>query len=457
MEALSKAVRKETGSNVFRCYQCIKCTSGCPLADQFDLTPNQVMRSLQLGDDKVLESRAIWLCASCQTCATRCPQEIDVTGVMDALRIEAKKRGVKPAIPEIDSFNSVFLKGIKMLGRNYELGFMGAYNMARGRPFQDMGMGLEMLKKGKLKILPHISRPPKKVSKAEYSSNAVGYYPGCSLESAAVEYDRSVRAVSEALGIELVEPPGWVCCGSSPAHAVDPTLAKVLPMHTVGTVERMGLDTVTSPCSACFARLKAAEQAVAGDGETAREVETHTGHAYQGTVEVAHLLDVFVDRAGLEKVESAVRTFLVGMKVACYYGCLITRPNRVTGAEHPEYPMKMDYLARALGAESVDWSYKTECCGNSLSVTRTPVALGLTRKILENARACGADAVVTMCPMCQINLDARQPEMGLDAPIPVFYMTQLMALAFGLGGKAASFDKNMVDPRPLLAEKSLST
>ena len=117
--------------------------------------------------------------------------------------------------------------------------------------------------------------------------------------------------------------------------------------------------------------------------------------------------------------------------------------------------MKMDHLARALGAETVEWSFKTECCGNSLSVTQTPVAMGLTRRILENARAAGADAVATMCPMCQMNLDARQPEMGLEAPMPIFYMTQLMALAFGLSGTDTSFDKNLVDPMPLLTEKDL--
>ena len=443
------------GSNVFRCYQCIKCTSGCPLADEFDLTPNQVMRSLQLNDDRVLDSRTIWLCASCQTCATRCPQEIDVTGIMDALRIEAKRRGITPAIPEIDAFNRVFLRGIKLLGRNYELGFMGAYNMARRQPFRDMGMGLEMLKRGKLKILPSISRPPKKVAKAEAAGNAVGYYPGCSLESAAIEYDVSVRATAKALGIDLVEPPGWVCCGASPAHGVDATLARVLPMHTVGTVERMGLDTVTSPCSACFARLKAAEHDVTRNADAAAEAEAETGYAYQGTVKVQHLLDTLIERAGLEGIGDAVKVPLGGLKVACYYGCLITRPKSVTGAEHHEYPMKMDYLVRALGAETVDWSFKTECCGNSLSVTRTPTALTLVRRILENARAAGADAVVTMCPMCQMNLDARQPEMDLESPIPVFYATQLMALAFGLGASAASFDKNMVDPRSLLGERNL--
>ena len=134
-EPLSKAVLDDIGQNIFRCYQCVKCTSGCPLADQFDLTPNQVMRSLQLNEPSVLESKAIWLCASCQTCASRCPQDIDVTGVMDLLRIEAGKRGIDPAVPDVQKFHWLFMKFINRLGRVPELLFVLVYKVLRGKPF----------------------------------------------------------------------------------------------------------------------------------------------------------------------------------------------------------------------------------------------------------------------------------------------------------------------------------
>jgi heterodisulfide reductase subunit B len=229
----------------------------------------------------------------------------------------------------------------------------------------------------------------------------------------------------------------------------------VLPMRTLATVEQMGLDTVTAPCSACFARMKAAAHTVANDGEMAKEVEAQIGYAYRGTVSVQHLLDTLVDRAGLEKIESSVKKPLTGLKVACYYGCLVTRPPKITQAEHPEYPMKMDYLMRALGAEPIDWSYKTDCCGGALSLTQTPLALEMTRKILQNARDCGADVVATVCPLCHVNLDARQNQIGLEFQMPTLYATQLMTLAFGLGGQTSALHKNLVDPRPLFQEKGL--
>jgi heterodisulfide reductase subunit B len=224
-------------------------------------------------------------------------------------------------------------------------------------------------------------------------------------------------------------------------------------MHTLATVEQMGLDTVTAPCSACFARMKAAAHTVANDGEMAKEVEAQTGYAYQGTVNVQHLLDTIVDQAGLEKIEASVKKPLTGLKVACYYGCLVTRPAKITEAEHPEYPMKMDRLLRALGAEPVDWSYKTDCCGGALGLTQTPLALEMTQKILQNAHDCGADVIAAVCPLCHVNLDARQSQIGLDYQMPILYLTQLMALAFGLDEKTTAFQKNLVDPRPLFREK----
>ena len=449
-ETLAQTIQQDLEQNVYLCYQCVKCSSGCPLVEHMDLMPNQVMRAVQLNDTSVLESKTVWLCASCQTCTTRCPQELDIAGVMDALRIEAKKRGVSPTIPDVDKFNTLFLKDIGLLGRLYEVGLMGGMNLWTGQPFKDMGMGLDMLKKGKLKLLPGFTRPPKKVEPVAPAEGKIAYYPGCSLHSSAAEYDHTVRAAAGALDLELVEPPGWTCCGSSPAHSSDHTLATVLPMQTLATVEQMGLDTVTAPCSACFARMKTAAHTVTNNPEMAREVEEQIDYAYQGNVDVQHLLDTLVDYAGLEKIASRVKKPLSDLKVACYYGCLITRPPKVTQNEHPEYPMKMDNLVDALGADAVDWSYKTDCCGGTLGLTQTELALEMTEKILQNAKDCGADVITTACPLCHVNLDARQSQIELDFEIPVLYITQLMVLAFGLEEKEAALTKNMVDPRPVL-------
>lgn len=454
-ERLSKTVLDQIGQNIFRCYQCVKCTSGCPIADQFDLRPNQVMRALQLNDPSVLECRAIWLCASCQTCATRCPQEINVTGVMDILRIEAKRRGIPSAVPDVSQFNALFMRYVTWLGRVPELLFIVTYKLLRMKPFSDMGMGLRMLKKGKLSFLPHFARTPRKVDALPAPAGKVAYFPGCAASSSAKEYDRTVRSTAQVLGIELVEPPGWVCCGSSPAHATDHTRAQSLPLRTMATIERMGMTKVTSPCSNCFSRLKIAECEGMNNQAALEQVKQHTGYDYQGKVSVQHFVDTIMDHATPEQIAGQVKRPLQGLTVACYYGCLITRPARMTGAEHHEYPMKMDYLLRALGAETVDWSYKTECCGGPLSVTQTQLSLAMSRRVLEDARNCGAEAVITMCPMCHMNLDARQDDMDLDFQMPIFHSTQLTTLAFGLETKQSYFNKNIIDPLPLLRSKSL--
>jgi heterodisulfide reductase subunit B len=449
-EPLSRSVLGQLGENIFRCYQCNKCSSGCPLADHFDLTPNQVMRSLQLNDPQALGSKAIWLCAGCETCSTRCPQQIDVTGVMNALRVEAKRRGIPPAIPEIARFNELFLRFVRWMGRLPELPLILVHNLREKKPFRDMGMGVQLMRRGRLKPLPHFARPPKKVERLADAKDKVGYFPGCASLSSAAEYDRTARAAAQILDIELVEPPGWICCGASAAHATDQKLAHELPMSTLSTLEKMGIDTVTSPCSNCFARLKAAEHSASQDPPAARG-----NGEYRGEVHVQHLLDTIMDRVSPEQIASRVERPLRGLKVACYYGCLITRPSRITGAEHAEYPVKMDRMLRALGAETVEWSGKSDCCGGSLSLTQTSIALEMSRKVLDNARACGADVVATMCPLCHMNLDARQQALELDGDIPILHATQLMVLAFGRGPREALLHKNLVDPRPLLESKQL--
>ncbi|MBI2848951.1 MAG: 4Fe-4S dicluster domain-containing protein [Chloroflexi bacterium] len=451
---------QEWAKKISLCYQCIKCAAGCPLSEEMDLTPNQVMRALQWGKiDMVLNSRTIWICASCETCTTRCPQGIDIAGVMDNLKVLAQQEGIKPAIPAVPIFCQASMHTLKLFGRMYELGLTLETNIRSGQPLKDARLGRRLFQAGKLKLLPQRARYPRKIkARSEIASDTVAYYPGCSLHSSAAEFDLSTRRVSEKLGLRLDEPEGWVCCGTTVARWTSPTQAVSMPMKNLALIEQLGYRKVTVPCAECFSRLRAAGHETKVDDRQRAEIAREIGYNYQGTVEVQHLVDTFLDM-GIENIKGQVTRPLSGLKVACYYGCLLTRPPEVTQAEHPEYPMNMDYLMRALGATTLDWSYKTECCGASLTVTSTETALKLMQRILQNAKEVGAEALVVACPLCQLNLDSRQEditrEMGLRYDLPVFYFTQLMGLALGLEEKDLALRKLLVDPLPLLRNKSL--
>jgi heterodisulfide reductase subunit B len=454
---LAERVREETGENVFLCYQCVKCTSGCPLAEFFDWTPNQIMRAVQLGQrDIALESKTPWLCASCQMCTTRCPQGIDVAKVMDSLIKIAREEGVEPKVPEAALFNKVFLRDVDILGRSYELGLIAEMNLRTGNLLKDMDMGLPMLAKGKVSLVPHLARPPRHARRRVPAENEVMYYPGCSLHSTAPEFERANHAVAKALGLQLSEPPGWMCCGATPAHKVDHKRAVRMPLETLRVIEQSGFDEVSLPCAACYNRFKSALYEIRRDPALRDEINEAIGYEYQDTVSVSSLLERMVEGVGLETIAGHVANLLEGLRVVAYYGCLLTRPPEITGAADYENPTQMDRLLETLGAEVLDWSDKTRCCGAGNSLTQTGIVLELSRGLIEDARAVGADAIAVACPLCHTNLDARQTQMkGLETPMPVLYFTQLMAVAFGLGEGAAGLDKNMIDPRPVLAARGL--
>ena len=465
---LARLIQDECGENVNLCYQCKKCTAGCPVADHFDLTPHQLMRAMQLGrTELVLSSKTIWLCAACEACSTRCPQGLSLPRIVDVLRIAAAREGIEPAVPSIPVFYSAALRGIKLFGRMYEAGLMAELylRMALLRDLdvgqflnKDIPLALKMFKMGKISPLPPLRRSAKHSQKPASSPErqSVGYYPGCSLHGTSVEYDMSTRAVADKLDLELVEPDGWVCCGTTPAHSTDHFLSTVMPMKTLACIEQSGQSYVTVPCPSCFTRLRAAMRDVANDPELKDRVHDKIKHTPSPDLTVDHLLATITERVGVERVAAAVTRPLEGLKVVCYYGCVITRPPELTGAADCEYPMNMDYLMRALGAESLDWSYKTECCGGSLVFTQLPLVMDMCRKILDNAKEIGAQAIVVACPLCQVNLDARQQQTGeqygQQYDMPIIYFTQLMGLAFGLDPDTLGLDKQFVSAEPLLQE-----
>ncbi|MBN2137473.1 MAG: CoB--CoM heterodisulfide reductase iron-sulfur subunit B family protein [Sedimentisphaerales bacterium] len=286
----------------------------------------------------------------------------------------------------------------------------------------------------------------------------LAYYPGCSLHSSAVEYDISTRKVCETLGIELAEIKDWVCCGSSPAHQKDELMSIALPAKNIALVREMGdLKEICAPCASCYSRLKVAKQKLADDN-LRKDVETIIGSKCPDDIEVLHMLDVITDRLGLEAIKEKVVRSLDGMKIACYYGCLMTRPPKVTGKTNFENPTQMESLIEALGAEALDWNMKTFCCGAAFALTKTEVVLELTRKILADAAAVGADAIAVGCPLCHANLDGRQTQInrkfGTNFHIPVFYFTELMGLALGIRAGELGIFKHITETEDFLKERA---
>jgi len=456
---LARRVQEELGQNVYLCYQCVKCTSGCPVGEFFDWQPNQIMRALQLGqEDIALESQTPWLCASCQTCTTRCPQNLDITAIMEFLTREAVARGIEPSVPQVDDFNQAFLREVRLWGRSYEPGVMAEFKLRNPRTIlDDLDMYTGFIKKGKVGFFPKPTRAPskRKIKPVAGASKAVAYYPGCSLESTATEFNHSSRAVCEALELNLIEPHGWLCCGSSPAHKANPEYALRLPMENLALIEQSGFEEVTMPCAACFNRHKAAQYEIRQHPEHERKMNEVLGYNYQDSVKVSTLAEAIFTHIGTDKITQKVRNPLKGLKVVAYYGCLLTRPPQITEVEHHENPTDMDELISAIGADVHEWSYKTTCCGAAHSLSRPDIVINLSRNLIEHAREAGAEAMVVACPLCHMNLDARQMQMDLESPMPILYFTQLMAIALGLPEKDAVLNKNLVDARPLLREKDL--
>ena len=280
----------------------------------------------------------------------------------------------------------------------------------------------------------------------------LAYFPGCSAESTARDMHMSSLAVAKALGIELVEPEGWSCCGATAGHQTDRVLTTSLSAANLTKVQDMGLDMVLN-CAACFGRMKMANHELQ-DPDMRQKVAEAVGRDYDGSVNVRHLLDVLLHDVGLDPIKAAVKKPLNGLKVASYYGCLMVRPADVMQFDDPENPTCMDDLVEAMGGEPLDWPHKVECCGGGLSLTRTDLVVSLSDKIVTMAKAEGADCIVVACPMCQVNLDMRQIDIkkqsGRDHNVPILYITQLLGLALGFAPDQLGLNKLMVAPDPVV-------
>lgn len=273
----------------------------------------------------------------------------------------------------------------------------------------------------------------------------IGFYPGCSLTGSSREYNESVVAVAKALDIVLIEIKDWNCCGATAAHSMNEELSLSLPARIMALAEDQGLTEVVVPCAACYNRLKVTQHELEDDKKRARVTDI-LQLPYQGNLKIINVLQL-LEAYGAESIKAKV-TQPFTHKVACYYGCLLVRPHSILQFDRVEDPQSMDELIKVIGGTTMDWAFKTECCGGGFSVSRTDLVAKLSGNILKDASDRGAEALIVACPMCQSNLDMRRGAINktLDTPIniPVIYITQAIGLALGIGAKELGLKRHFV-------------
>jgi len=271
-----------------------------------------------------------------------------------------------------------------------------------------------------------------------------GFYPGCSMKGSAREYSESLLAVARDRCRELPEIPDWNCCGATAAHNLDHDLALALPARILSAAEREGMEEVLVPCAACYSRLSVTRHELLEKDDLRQRISGLIEADYRGSARVLNIIEWLAAVPDLEKM---VRKPFA-RKVACYYGCLLVRPAGIVKFDRPEDPQSMDLLMRKLGAEPIDWAFKTECCGAGFSVSRTDLVARLSGLILDDAVRRGAEAIIVACPMCHLNLDMRRPNIeksaGRKFSIPVIYVTQAVGLALGLAPKRLGLQRHKV-------------
>jgi len=288
----------------------------------------------------------------------------------------------------------------------------------------------------------------------------IGYYKSCSLHASSKNYSRSLELAFSGLSVELAILEDWNCCGASSAHSTDALLGLALPARNLALAEMQGITALLVPCSACYSRMLQTAERMRTDNGLADEINNIIHPlTYLGTVQVKNILEVLWTEVGLSRILRAVKRDLQGMRVACYYGCYLTRAPRIAAFDDLENPQSMERLVRALGAEPLDWPYKTDCCGAGHAISEQGLSITLCDSLLHMARRIGAEALVVTCPLCHTNLDMNQDrlkvEKGRYYSMPVFYLTDLLGIAMGCDLGRKQWRTHFMDPGRLLARYAL--
>lgn len=274
----------------------------------------------------------------------------------------------------------------------------------------------------------------------------IGYYPGCALHGSSNDYEQSLRACLGPLGVQLQEVKDWICCGATAAHSLNHKLSLALPARNLALAERDGHKELFAPCPLCSMQLLKANKA-AGDEKVRQELSQTVEAELKGDGQVLNLIQIF-EKIGLDRLKSALKVELKEITAACYYGCLLTRPPAVVKFDDFEQPKSMEGVLGALGVKTVEWNYKTECCGAGMTMANEDAVLELAHKILSNAASHGANCVVVACPMCHVNLDMKQAAVeqryGKKLGLVIYYLSDLVGLAMGLSAEQLGINRHFV-------------
>lgn len=287
------------------------------------------------------------------------------------------------------------------------------------------------------------------------------FFPGCTLESAAEELMISTKKVASALGIELIELKGWTCCGASHIQDVDDFLATSINARNIALAEQLGVSKLLTVCNTCTLMLRTAKLKMDKNEKLRTKVNeglSKTGLQYDGTTEVTHLLWALIQDYGLEKLKAKVKRPLTGLKVANFYGCHIVMPPKIMGFENHLNPQSMEMVAEVLGAENVEFDQRLACCGFHAVFPAEKEVMKMTGINCLSPKDAGADCIVTPCPLCQMQLDAYQPDAQKsfreDISMPILHLPQLIGLALGFSPEELAIQRHVVDAIPML-KKSL--
>jgi heterodisulfide reductase subunit B len=289
----------------------------------------------------------------------------------------------------------------------------------------------------------------------------ISYYPGCTLKNHAKNFEDSTICSLNAIGVEVEELSRWNCCGTVFSLTTDDLIHHVAPIRNLIRVKEANYDKVMTVCAMCYNTLKRANERIKSDPESLDILNDFMDREevqYEGDVQIFHLLEFLRDDIGFETLAEKVIKPLKKLKIASYYGCLLVRPKEI-GFDDMENPTILDNLMSVLGADSVDFPFKTECCGAYQTVDKPEIIADRTNQILTSAKGRGAEMVVVSCPLCAFNLDQRQKQTVEKYPefkhMPVLYFTQALAIALGCPEETLRFDLNFIDPKPILKEKRL--